>query len=106
MNFDSTVVGTPYVRIERIVIDYTAAMTANVEFVEQEYVKLADGTHRAVGTPNTQRFPVAPEDMVKLAPLRDSVTGELLGSSMSYGQVFLGNLAVLRQKQLELAGQA
>ena len=35
MNFDSTIVGKPYSRIEKIVIDYTAPMTATVSFTEQ-----------------------------------------------------------------------
>jgi hypothetical protein len=107
MNFDSTVVGIPYPRIQHIDIDSSKdTQTATVEFTEQEHVKLANGTHRAVGSPNTVRFEITPADMPKLAPVRDLETGVPLGRDVSYGETFLGILAILRQKQLELAGQA
>ena len=100
MNFDSTVVGEPYSRIEKIEIDYVASMTANVSFTEQEHVQLADGTHRPIGGENVIKFSVLPQDMSKTVPLLDSSTGTELGASMSYGQVMLGILAVIRAKQV------
>jgi len=99
MNFDSTIIGKPYSRIEKIVIDYTAPNTATVQFTEQEHVKLEDGTHRPIGYENVNTFQVNPQDMVLSVPLLDSVTGNPIGASMSYGQVMLGILAVIRSKQ-------
>lgn len=100
MNFDSTIVGKPYSRIEKIVIDYTAQNTATVQFQEQEHVKLEDGTHRPLGSENTVTFNVLPQDMLIQVPLLDSNTGSVLGASMSYGQVMLGILAIIRSKQV------
>ena len=101
MNFDSTIVGKPYSRIEKIVIDYTAPMTATVTFTEQEHIKLEDDTHRPLGVENVVTFNVLPTDMPNTIPLRDSNTGEVLGAHMSYGQVMLGILAIIRSKQVQ-----
>lgn len=99
MNFDSTIVGKPYSRIERIVIDYTAPNTAEVSYQEQEHVKLEDGSHRPIGSENVRYFTVLPQDLALTVPLKDVQTGVDLGASMSYGQVMLGVLAVIREKQ-------
>lgn len=99
MNLDSTIVGKPYSRIEKIVIDYTAPMTATVTFTEQEHIKLEDGTHRPLGAENVTTFNVVPTDMPSTVPLRDINTGVNLGASLSYGQVMLGVLGIIRSKQ-------
>ena len=99
MNFDSTIVGKPYSRIEKIVIDYTAPMNATVSFTEQEHVKLEDGTHRPIGYENVVTFNVVPSDMVSAVPLLDSNTGNPIGANITYGQVMLGILAIIRSKQ-------
>ena len=50
--FNNTIVGQPYKRINSIKIDYPAPLTAAVSFAEQEFVPLADGSHRQIGSEN------------------------------------------------------
>lgn len=97
--FNSTIVGQPYKRISKIVIDYPSALTANVTFVEQEHVLLADGSHRSIGAENAVSFTITPSKLEDTVALTDINTGELLGASMSYGQIMLGILAAIREHQ-------
>ena len=41
--FDSSIVGQPYSRVMQILIRYTAPMTAVVDVILQQHVKLLDG---------------------------------------------------------------
>ena len=49
MNFDATIVGKPYNRIQHISISYPAPNTAQVKVTHQQHVLLLDGTHQAIG---------------------------------------------------------
>lgn len=98
--FNTTIVGVPYTRINNINIAYTGPLTAEVKFTEQEYVLLADGERRPISQEDTKQFLVSPEDMGTSVPLLDIDTGNYLGMDVSYGQVMLGILAVIRSRQV------
>lgn len=99
MKFDNTVIGQPFVRTNRIVIDYPAPNTAEVTTTNQEFVRLLDGSYVALGSESTATFTVDPDEMGKSVALSDPNTGEPLGSDMTYGQIMLGILAAIRAHQ-------
>jgi len=97
--FNNTIVGQPYKRINSIKIDYPAPLTAAVSFAEQEFVPLADGSHRPIGSENIINFMVSQSQLDDVVPLTDINTGEPLGIDMSYRQIMLGILAAIRAHQ-------
>lgn len=99
MGFNSTVVGVPYTRTKRIVIDYPEAMTAHVTFVDQESVMLADGSSVPIGEERVGTFSVFAGDMATEVPLVSPDTGELLGASVTNSQIMLSILAAIRAHQ-------
>ena len=99
MNFDSTVVGQPYSKVNRIGITYTAPNTAHVEVVNQHYVLLTDASRVSIGAEETLQFDVSPSDMATEIPLVSPDNGDLLGANITYGQVLLGILAAIRAHQ-------
>lgn len=97
--FNNTIVGQPYKRINSIKIDYPAPLTQSVSFAEQEFVPLADGSRRPIGSENIIDFTVSQSQLDAVVPLTDINTGEPLGIEMSYGQIMLGILAAIRAHQ-------
>ena len=98
-NFNTTQIGVPYKRVNRIVIEYAAPFTARVTFTEQEFVPLVDGSHRSVGNENERSFEVNPENMADTLPVTDVETGAPLGIETDYGHVMLGIVAAIRAHQ-------
>lgn len=99
--FDSSIVGQPYSRVMSIVIQYTATMTAVVDVILQQHVKLLDGTHTPLGSSKTLTFGIQPDDFMSgTVALRDVSTGALLGASMPMGQLFTGVASLIREKEL------
>ena len=99
MNFDTTIVGQPYERTNKVLIDYHAPNTARIEVIQQQFVQLADTTHVALGAEYTKSFDILPEDMSTMIPLYSPITGELLGSDVAYAQILIGILAAIRAHQ-------
>ena len=96
--FDSSVVGQPYSRVMSIFIRYTAPMTAVVDVILQQHVKLLDGTHMALGSSETLTFDILPADLATgTVALRDASTGALLGATMTIGT---GVASLIREKEL------
>ena len=58
--FDSSIVGQPYSRVMNINIRYPSTMTALVEVIVQQHVKLLDGAHSPLGSSETLRFNILP----------------------------------------------
>ena len=107
--FDSSIVGQPYSRVMQILIRYTAPMTAVVDVILQQHVKLLDGTHTALRSSETLTFGIEPADLdIGTVALRDVSTGALLGATMTMGQLFTGVASLVREKELaaEAAAQA
>ena len=99
--FDSSVVGQPYSRVMSIFIRYTATMTAVVDVILQQHVKLIDGTHMALGSSETLTFDILPADLATgTVALREVSTGALLGATMTMGQLFTGVASLIREKEL------
>ena len=99
--FDSSIVGQPYSRVMSILIRYTATMTATVDVILQQHVKLLDGTHTALGSSETLTFDILPADLATgTVALRDASTGALLGATMTMGQLFTGVASLIREKEL------
>jgi len=97
--FDRTTVGKPYLRIDKISIDYPAEMTAVVRFAEQTFVPCVDGSHLAVGELNYKEFMVMPADMGTKFELLDVATGAKMGAQVSYGQLLVSILSAIRAHQ-------
>lgn len=99
--FDSSIVGQPYSRVMSIGIQYTATMTATVDVILQQHVKLLDGSHTPLGSSETLTFGIAPADFATgTVQLRDVSTGVLLGATMTMGQLFTGVASLIREKEL------
>ena len=99
--FDSSIVGQPYSRVMQILIRYTAQMTAVVDVILQQHVKLLDGTHTALGSSETLTFDIVPADLAAgTVALRDASTGALMGATMTMGQLFTGVASLIREKEL------
>ena len=82
-NFNSTVPGDPYTRIQRITIDRTGSDVANIEVLYQRHVLCRDGTHEPIGAPSVASYSVGPEDLQKLFDLIHIGTGQQLGAQMT-----------------------
>lgn len=103
--FDSSVVGQPYSRVMSIFIRYTEPMTAVVDVILQQHVKLLDGTHTALGSSETLTFGIEPADLATgKVVLRDVSTGALLGATMTMQQLFVGVVRLLREQELLISG--
>jgi len=105
-NYDSTEIGTPFVRVRDLRITYPAANTATIVCTEEEAVRLAGGAIRSLGDIGLFSFDVMPQDMQMMVPLVDPATGQALpgNPSMSYLQIMLGILAAVRAQQLSRDG--
>ena len=103
--FDSSIVGQPYSRVMQILIRYTAPMTAVVDVILQQHVKLLDGTHMALGSSETLTFDILPADLATgTVALRDVSTGALMGATMTMGQLFVGMSSLIREQELLVSG--
>ena len=99
--FDSSIVGQPYSRVMSFGVRYTATMTATVDVILQQHVKLLDGTHTALGSSETLTFDILPADLAAgTVALRYVSTGALMGATMTMGQLFTGVASLIREKEL------
>ena len=103
--FDSSIVGQPYSRVMSFGVRYTATMTATVDVILQQHVKLLDGTHTALGSSETLTFDILPADLATgTVALRDVSTGALMGATMTMGQLFVGVSSLIREQELLVSG--
>lgn len=98
MTFDSTVVGQPYTRIQRVVIDYPAPATAHVTVQHQPHVPLTDGTHQPIGSVGEVSFDLAPENMSDPVALHMPGEDVSLGMNTTIGDLMVGIYSVIRGK--------
>jgi hypothetical protein len=101
MNYNSSTVGVPFVRVSQIVINYPQGGTLPSATINQELdVLLADGTTRTLQPMGSLN---ASFDMVAHGadpiPLVDLTTGAPTGGTTTLMAVLLGILAVVRQQQ-------
>ena len=101
-NYDSTLIGAPFVRVRDLRITYPQANTASITCTEESAVKLAGGEIRSLGDTGSFTFGVAPADMGTLVPLIDPTTGLPLpgAPAVSYQQIMLSILAAVRAQQV------
>lgn len=102
MNFDASQVAVPYVRANRIVIDYPPAPAMPSVVIEQDLaVKLADGSVRSLEALSPLNISL---DMLNDGnlpiPLVNPEDGAALGANTSLNQTMLAILAVVRSKQI------
>ena len=102
MNYDSSQVGVPYVRVHKIIIHYPDNGQLPWAVIDQSLaVKLADGTIRKIeDLPSLQRAFDLANDGSDPIPLVSPETGAALGADTSLNQVMLAILAVVRKEQL------
>lgn len=100
MNYDSTQVGVPYVRVPSLVIDYSNNARPVATIRQSLAVKLADGSIRELEpVPEIiAAFDMAAEGTTPI-PLVDPTTGASLGMNTTLQQVMLSILAVVRKEQ-------
>ena len=98
-NYDSSQVGVPYVRANKIIIDYSETGMPEVVVEQALAVKLADGTIREFDQIQSFSLVLNLQDTTPI-PLVDPTTGANLGANTTLGQVMLGILAVIRKNQL------
>lgn len=102
-NYDSSANGALYRRVDRIAIEYSTPLTAQIRANETTAVKAADGTVYKVRDERTLAIDVAPTDFGTVLQLRDPTTGAAIpGATMTVQQLMLGMLAFLRVEQLRL----
>lgn len=102
MNYDASQVGVPYVRANKIVIDYPEAPAMPSVVIEQALaVKLADGSVRTLETlaPLNISLDMLNDGNLPI-PLVSPEDGSALGANTSLNQTMLAILAVVRSKQL------
>ena len=101
-NFDSSVVGRPFVRVRDLRISYPEPNTAIIVCTQEEAVLLEDGSVRSLGDAGYLQFRIAPSQMTDVVNLVNPTTGlQLPGNpSMSYQQIMLGLLAAIRHHQV------
>lgn len=100
MNYDSSSVGVPYVRVPRLEIDYTNNAFPKVTIQQSLAVKLADGSIRELEpVPEIIAvFDMAADGNTPI-PIPDPTTGNPLGINTTLQQVMLSILAVVRKEQ-------
>lgn len=92
----------PYVRVHDIRIDHATPGVAMVVYRESEAIKTADGSVRKLKDLPYQYFNVTPADMAVAMPVVDPVTGlQIEDRTVTYQDVYLGMLAVLRSQQIK-----
>lgn len=102
-NYDSSNVGVPYVRVNRIEIFYPEDSRTPSAIISQKLaVKMADGSIRSLEElpPINVTFDMLTDGTVPV-PLIDPTTGAPLGPSTTLQQVMLGILAVVRKEQVK-----
>jgi len=103
MNYDASKVGVPYVRANRIIINYPPAPEMPNVVIEQSLaVKLADESVREleVLAPINVTLDMLNDANLPI-PIVSPEDGSKLGMDTSLLQVMLGILAVVRSKQVQ-----
>jgi len=105
MNYDTTQIGAPYVRVNRLTIVWPAVGQPTAEMEQSLAVKLATGEIRTIDPLPTigATLDFAVDGNTPI-PLVDFETGAELGIETTLNQVMLGVLAVIRAKQREVQG--
>lgn len=101
MNYDASQVGVPYVRVNRITVNYPPAPSLPNAVIEQSLaVKLADSSVRELESLATINVTL---DMVNDGstpiPLKSPENDSSLGANTTLNEVLLGIFAVVRSKQ-------
>ena len=108
MNYNTTTVGEPYIRVHRLTINWPDSVqhqlpTATLE--QSLAVKLASGEIRTLEEVPTIEVAInLVDDGNTPIPLVDFETGALLGVETTLNQVMLGVLAVIRSRQIVTQG--
>lgn len=100
-NYNSSQVGVPYIRVNKLEIEYPATGIVSVKLSQSSAVKLADNSI-------TEILPLAQIsfelDMnvngATPIPLVDPTTGAGLGASTDLNHIMIGILAAIRQQQV------
>ena len=102
LNYDPSQVGVPYVRVQRLTIDYPDAGGVPSATIEQSLaVKLADGLVRVIENMGSFKATLDFTQGDAPIPLVNPETAQPLGADTSLNQAFLAVLAVVRKEQHE-----
>lgn len=100
MNYNSTDIGDPYVRVPLVEIKYPAPGVANIRIIEDLAIKAKDGSIKHLETLGQLEWSITPSDMGKSLQLVHPDTGDAIpGATMTYQQLMLGLLAAIRYQQ-------
>lgn len=108
INYNSSTVGLPYVRAQRITIEYPDAGRAPTAIIEQSLaVKLADGTVRQLENQGSfaVTFNFAADGSAPI-PLIFPDTGLPIGPNTTLNNTMLSILAVVRHEQNKIEAAA
>jgi hypothetical protein len=101
MNYNSSVVGVPYVRVPHLTISYPSPGLAIAEIVQEQAVLLADNSVARLGPlPTlTVTFDLTThgDDVI---PIVSPDSGADIGASTTLNTIFLSVLAAIRQVQV------
>lgn len=101
-NYDSSQVGVPYVRAQRVEIFWPDAGRMPHAVINQSLaVKLADGTVRQLENMPELKVELDFAHASDPIPLINPETGAPIGSNTTLQMAMLNVLAVVRQKQIE-----
>jgi hypothetical protein len=89
-NLNSTIPGDPYFRVNRITVDHTGKNAFLATVLWQRRVLTAGGKEEPIGKQYEDPMRITPEMMGQQIQLRNPVTGEPLGASITYGQLVAG----------------
>lgn len=100
-NYNTTEVGDPYIRIDRITIDYTGPAQGTVAMNEVVAVKLADSSITKLRESGGLTADISPAVFAEVFPVVNPDTGQPIpGMTMTGQQIMLGILAFCRKRQL------
>jgi hypothetical protein len=101
-NYDTTVVGVPYVRIDIIGIEYAGPAQGAVDMNEVLAVKLADGSITKLQEFGGLTADISPAVFAEVFPIISPDTGQPIpGQQMTGQQIMLGILAFCRKRQMQ-----
>lgn len=100
-NYDTTQVGNPYIRIDRIEITYTSPANGSVAMNEVSAVKLSDASIVKLREAGGLTADISPAVFAESFPIINPETGQAIpGQQITGQQIMLGILAFCRARQM------
>lgn len=99
-NYVTNVVGDPYVRIDRITIDYSKPLEAFIQARERTAILLVDDSIVMQPGEHTLSINIGPQNFADVIQLVDPTTGaDMPGATMTVQTLMVGITSFLRKYQ-------